>query len=163
MRTTLRMVHARDDLVLLQEPIEQAPAAGIGNVPEHLERDSLAVLLGLCEVHGRQIAGIQLGDEPPLPRPVQRLVIHEQLAGRIQALDAQLAAHDADEPLMLHAILGKEVRRAGLQRVHGEEFVAVCREQQHRRAIVPLAQAAAGSRGPRVTTRGDRAARGRRR
>ena len=65
---------------------------------------------------------------------------HEQLAGRIQALDAQLTAHDANEPLVLHAILGEEVRRTGLQRVHGEELVAVCREQQHRRAIVPLAQ-----------------------
>ena len=142
------MVHARDDLVLLQEPIEQAPAAGIGNVPQHLEGDSLAVLLGLCEIHGRQIAGIQLGNEPPLPGAVQRLVIHEQLAGRIQALDAQLAAHDADEALVLHAILGKEVRRTGLQRVHGEEFVAVCREQQHRRAIAAAGATAAGSRGP---------------
>ncbi len=134
------MVHARDDLVLLQEPIEQAPAAGIGNVPEHLEGDSLAVLVGLCEVHGRQIAGIQLGNEPPLPGSVQRLVTHEQLAGRIQALDTQLTAHDANEPLVLHAILGEKVRRTGLQRVHCKEFVAVSREHQDGRAILPLAQ-----------------------
>ena len=65
---------------------------------------------------------------------------HEQLAGRIQALDAQLTAHDADEALVLHAILGEKIRRTGLQRVHGKEFVAVCREHQHGRAILPLAQ-----------------------
>ena len=79
---------------------------------------------------------------------VQRFVIHEQLARRIEALDAQLTAHDVDEPLVLDAILGEKVRRTGLQRVHGEELVAVRGEHQHGRAIAAAGAAAAGNSRP---------------
>ena len=148
------VVDARDDLVLLQEPVEQAPAAGVGNMPQHLERDSFAALFRLRKVDGRQIAGIQLRDEPALARAVQRPVIDEQLARRIEALDTQLAAHDLDEPLMLDAILRKKIGRPGLQGVYGEELVALCREHQHRRAVVTRAQEPQEARNPRAPRAG---------
>ena len=157
------VVDARDDLVLLQEPVEQAPAAGIGNVAQHLERDSLAALLGLREVNRRQVAGIQLRDEPALARAVQRSVIDEQLARRVEALDAQLAAHDLDEPLMLDAILGEKIGRPRLQRVDGEKLVALRREQQHRRAVVARAQEPQEAEALVRRERDGRAARDRRR
>ncbi len=134
------MVDARDDLVLLQEPIEQPPSADVGNVPQHLQRDSLAPLLRLRQVDRRQIAGVELRDQAALARAVQGLVVDEQLAGRVETLDAQLAAHDVDEALMLDAVLGEKIRRSGLQGIHGKELVAVRGEQQHRGAIVALAQ-----------------------
>ena len=69
------VAHARDDLVFLQEPVEQAPAADVGNVAQHLERDPLATVFGLGEIDGRQVARIELRDEPALASAVQRLVI----------------------------------------------------------------------------------------
>ena len=66
MRTTFGVVHARDDLVLLQESVEQAPAADVGNVAQHLERDPLAAVFGLREIDGREVARIELRDQPAL-------------------------------------------------------------------------------------------------
>ena len=120
-------------------------------------------LFRLGEIDRRQVPGIELRHEAAFARAVQRLVIDEQLARRIEALDAQLAAHDLDEALMLDAILRKEIRRAGFQRVDGEKLVAVAANSSTGGQSRRRRSASENSKPSRATRRDGRAARDRRR
>ena len=122
------MVDASDDLVLLQKSVEQPAAAGVGHVAQDLQREPLGSILRLREIYRRQVARVQLRDDAAFVRTVQHSVVCQHHAGRIQAIDLQLGADGGNQPLVLDSILREEVRGAGLQRIHGQEFVALGRE-----------------------------------
>ncbi len=130
------MVHARDDLVLLQETVEQPAAARVGHVAQHLERDAVAATLAFREINRRQVARSRASPRRGASSaPFSALWFASSSPVGVEALDLELAAHDLDQPLVLDAVLREEIRGAGLQRVDGEKLVALGGEQQHRRTV----------------------------
>jgi hypothetical protein len=84
-------------------------------VAQHLQRDAIVAVLAFREINRGQIARVDLRDEAPFQRTVQRLVVREQLGRSVPALDLELAAHDVDQTLMLDAVLRKEIGGARFQ------------------------------------------------
>src|SRR5690606_16473847 len=64
----MRMAHRRDQLVLEQEALEQAPAGLARPILDDLADDPLAGLLVLGEIDGREVRRIELRDEAVAPR-----------------------------------------------------------------------------------------------
>src|SRR5690606_6785753 len=64
----MRMAHRRDQLVLEQEALEQAPAGLARPILDDLADDPLAGLLVLGEIDGREVRRIELREETVAPR-----------------------------------------------------------------------------------------------
>src|SRR4051812_25990091 len=107
------MPYPRNYLVLLEKTIERARAAGIGDVPQHLERDPLAGIFGLGEIHGRELARIELAEQTTLTRAVHGLVIDEQTAGILAwASGPHLGANRIDKSMMAYFVFWKVAGRS---------------------------------------------------
>ena len=67
-------------------------------------------------------------------------MVDEHGTGIVNGVDAHLLADRLDEALVPHSRLRKKVRCTRLQRVDGDELVALGREHDHGRAVFAPAQ-----------------------